>query len=178
MKNLLAILLIATLTGCFSGTSGIDYIRTTTLTNGVVVVEEIAVMQPSDPLEGAYLETSGIALYAATGGAQDVSKKQKVIEEGKSKRAAYMWCGIVIIMGGLLLMLGALPMINLTNGKSNKIGLIMIGSGVAGIALIKYVDASASFMGWILPLAIVGSVGYIIWNHYKNKTIANAIKER
>lgn len=169
MKTIIIILSLVSF-GCVGGKkSGIDYTKMTTLTNGVVIIEETVVRQPSDPKEGSYLFTSPDGLQAGTGSAQDASKKQHEIEKGKSKRSAFMWCGIVIVLGGVLLMLGTIPALGLTNGKSNKVGLIMMGAGGAGIAVVIWADAAAPFMGWLLPIAIVGGGGYIVWNYVQTK---------
>ena len=160
-----ALLLIFThlvIAGCVSNGNGIGYTRTTTLTNGTVVVEEVVVEQPSDPKDGAYLYLTGEDFQAGTGAAQDASRKLREIQEGKTKRFKYMWCGLVVLLGVIA---GFLPNYLVSN-KDAAIGIL---AGLAGFAVVKWVDSSSGLMGILLPIVAVGGGGYLAWTYFKGK---------
>ena len=53
---------------------------------------------------------------------------------------------------------------------SNKDALIGFGVTGAMFVVVKYVDASAGIMGWVIPVCVVGAVGYLGYRYFAGKT--------
>ena len=80
----------------------------------------------------------------------------------RNKWLLYLGCMLVIIIGAVAL---ALP----NQFVSNKDALMVMGAGGALIAVVMWVDASASIMAWVIPSLIVGASVYIGWLYWRGK---------
>lgn len=151
MRWLVLVLLLA---GCASPHLTVDEYENGTRTR------RIALRSVEYPLDASYITLENGTLTAKLGASQDAKGIIGSTSQGKSLRLMYGVCGLIVLLGVVAF---ALP----NQIVSNKDALIICGIGGAGFAVVRWVDASASVMMWILPVLVVGVALYLGWTWIK-----------
>ena len=159
LGTLTALLILGT--GCTT-TSGISYKSLTEYPDGTVKTEQVTVSAPSEPQGASFIESYTNGLTASVSGSQSASELAKVKGDARNKGMLYGGCALLLLIGGVAL---ALP----NQLVSNKDALMVLGAGMASIAVVMWVDASSGIMTYVLPALIIGAVVYIGWMYYGNK---------
>jgi hypothetical protein len=117
---------------------------------------KIVLRTPKYPLGDSYITLDGSAVTANVSASQDA--KGIIGQEGKNKSLIFLYgiCGIIVILGVVAF---AMP----NNIVSNKDGLIICGIGGVSFAVVRWVEAAAPVMMWVLPIAAVcGAIYFVI----------------
>lgn len=157
---LLAVIITA-FTGCLNP-ADISSTKTTTFADGTHVEQKTKVRTPKYSKEGTYLVTTAEATDVFLGASQKVKDIEGAVGDAASKKIVYASLGLIMLLGAV-----ALAMPNAM--VSNKDALMIIGCGVIGFAIFRYVEASAKNMGFIIPLIAISSVAYLFWKWRKAK---------
>ena len=159
LGTLTALLILST--GCTT-TSGISYKSLTEYPDGTVKTEQVTVSAPSEPQGASFIESYTNGLTASVSGSQSASELAKVKGQQRNKGMLYGGCALLLLLGGVAL---ALP----NQLVSNKDAMIVLGAGMASMAVVMWVDASSGVMMYVLPLLIIGATIYIGWLYFNNK---------
>lgn len=151
MRILLLICILATM-GCVAPSITYEQYEDGYRTSKVVV------RTPKYPLGDSYIALDGQALTANVSASQDA--KGIIGATGKAKSLLFLYgiCGLIVILGVVAF---AMP-----NGiVSNKDALIICGIGGISFAVVRWVEAAAPVMMWVVPLIAVGAGLYfvVIW---------------
>ena len=141
--------------------SGIVYDSVTEYPDGTVRTEQVTVSAPSEPQGASFINSTTNGLRASVSGSQSASELAKVKGEARNKGFLYGGCALLLIIGGIAL---ALP----NQLVSNKDALMVLGSGMASIAVVMWVDASSVIMKWVIPALIIVAVIYVGWQYIEN----------
>jgi hypothetical protein len=152
MRIILLICILATM-GCFISPS-ITYEQ---YEDGYKT-SKIVLRTPKYPLGDSYIALDGQAVTANVSASQDA--KIIIGAEGKAKSLLFLYgiCGIIVILGVVAF---AMP----NQIVSNKDALIICGIGGVSFAVVRWVEAAAPVMMWVVPIAAVcaGLYFVVIW---------------
>jgi hypothetical protein len=136
--------------------------KTTVHSDGTRVEERTTVRTPKYAKEGTYLNTSTNGTDVFLGASQPAKDIEGAIGDAASKKLVYGGLALIMILGAVAL---ALP----NTMVSNKDALIIMGCGVIGFAIFRYVEASAKYMGILIPLFALAGGAYLFWRWKKTK---------
>jgi hypothetical protein len=159
MKKTLIILLL--LAGC-AQTGMIRSKIVTTYPDGAVTTTETVLRAPQNPRGSSSLISTTNGVTASLSASQSLADLEGVIQDGKNKRLLYAGCAALLLLGGIAL---ALPNMLV----SNKDAMLIMACGGAGFAVLRYVEASENYMGYVVPVAIVAGCVYISWQYISKK---------
>ena len=163
MKYLL--LAAALLVGGCSGPSTIKTEVVRTYPSGVVEKVKTSLKGPEYALEGSSLDVTTNGVYGSLSAAQDVKgieeargESAKELEEAKGDNISKK-----IVYGGLalILLLSIVALFLPDTIVSKKDALTGFACALAGFVIVRYVEASAPVMKWVIPLAALGGGIYL-----------------
>ena len=151
---------MASIVGCAA--ARMVYTNTSYGSHGQIMnVEEVEIIPPKDALVPSYF-TIGVDGSKAIGlsGAQSKADFAKVTGANKGKLVLYGVAGLICLAGAV--MLG-------WSRFSNKEALEVLGAGAGMIALLYWLPATVKYMAFIIPLLLIGVVGYIVYYYMRTK---------
>ena len=94
--------------------------------------------------------------------AQSEAEIEDVKQDGKNKRLFYAGIALIFIIGAVAFMAP-------NHLVSNKDASMVCLFAVLAFGAVRYVESSEKYMGYIIPVLIVGGAGWIAWDWVSNK---------
>ena len=127
--------------------------RTMVYADGTTETVKTTVRTPRYSKEGSSVSISTNGVDAWVSSSQAAKDIEGALGDTKGKLLMYGICGLVIMAGIVVIFLR----------KDNKDGYIICGIGVASFAAVRFIEASAKYMGIIIPIVVLAGGGYLFW---------------
>lgn len=155
--------LVAALTvgGCTSpSTIKTELVRT--YPSGVVEKVKTSLKGPEYAISGSSLNVTTNGVYGALSASQDAKGIEGVKGEAAGSKLLYGALALILTLSAVALFLPEKIV-------KNKDALLGAAISIAGYAIVRYTNASASVMKWVIPTAAVGYGIYLVIRWRKSK---------
>ncbi len=134
----------------------------TTYADGTSRVVKTLIRAPEYAADDSRVSVSTNGVVAWVSASQSATAVEAAKADGMSKKIVYGGLALLMILGAIAL---ALP----NSVVSNKDALIIIGCGIIGFAVFRFVESAAPAMGIVIPILVLAGGGYLFWQwHLSN----------
>ena len=154
-------LIISTLLGC-AIQGGMSNKTIVEKPDGTKITSVTKAQMPEHPAHEMNYTNSVTGESIVVPPAQSEAQIEDVKQDGKNKRLFYAGIALIFIIGAVAFMAP-------NHLVSNKDASMVCLFAVLAFGAVRYIESSEKYMGYIIPVVVVGAGGWIAWDWISNK---------